>query len=250
MINLDGSKGLGDALYVRAVARHLLFKEGKEVIVYTRWADIFSDLPLTVKPLDARTGAEDLHHVVYCSHCRVQQPASLDFFTLACRQAGIMDEVHLFIDWKIRNQPLVDSIQEAAKGRRVFVYQSPKKAVNAEQEAMRPNRAAFNRYVANHNDCFRVRLGHPSAVEDDQSAPHEMDLFGKISVTDALDVGSIAHLLFSDPSFITVMAESMGKRFTAMLSRRAETFPNVRARNATADRLFHNKNLLTVVYDE
>lgn len=250
MINLNGSKGLGDALYVRAVARHLIWKEGKEVTVFTRWPEVFRDLPLKVKALGDVTGREDLHNVVSCGHCRVQQPASLDFFTLACRQAGIVDEVDLYIDWKIKDQNLVDGIRRQAKGRRVFVYQSPKKSSGAEQEAMRPNRAAFNRFVANHADCFRVRLGHPGFVEDDQDAPCELDLFGKVSVTDALDVGAGADLMFSDPSFITVMAESMGKRFTAMLSRRAETFPNIRARAATADRLFHNKNLLTVVYDE
>lgn len=250
MINLNGSKGLGDALYVRAVARHLLWKENKEVTVFTRWPEVFRDLPLKVKALGDLTGQEDIHPVVYCSHCRVQQPASLDFFTLACRQAGIVDEVDLFIDWKVKNKRLVESIRLAARGRRIFVYQSPKKANGPEQEVLRPRREAFNRYIENHKDCYRVRLGHPSAVEDDKDAPLDMDLFGKISVSDALDVGASADLLFSDPSFITVMAESMGKRFTAMLSRRVEAFPNIRARAMTADRLFHNKNLLTVVYDE
>lgn len=249
MINLNGSKGLGDALYVRAVARHLV-NRNKDVTVFTRWPVVFDGMPLTIRPLEARNDAEDLRHVIYCSHCRVNEPQSLNFFTLACKQAGIVEQVELYIDWQVKSRKLVDTIRDKARGRRVFVYQSPKRANSAEEASLRPHRSAFNSFVANHGDCFRVKLGHSSSVDIDASVPCDLDLFDKTTVQEALDVCASADLLFSDPSFVTVMGEAMGKRFTAMLSRRAAESPSLRARSATPERLFHNKHLMTVVYDE
>ncbi len=132
----------------------------------------------------------------------------------------------------------------------MFVYQHPKLATNVEQEDMRPRAESFARILDQYRDYYRVRVGHPDWVRADKHAPCDLDLFGKISVTDAIDIGTVGDLFYGEPSFITILAEAMDKPFVVMFSSRAKTSRYIRARNLNFLRAVHKRHLGVAVYDE
>jgi hypothetical protein len=245
-MQIRASKGLGDALYLRAIVLHLIGRS-ESVEVFTPWREVFSDLPVTIRSLSECTGDEDWHHAKPCMHCRIVQ--NLDAFTMACLQAGIMEPVLLELQWNVRNGDLLERIRRKANGRKVLVFQPLKKATNRNEELSRPKATAYRSFVESKADCFRVKIGAaPFAVDD--GLPCELDLFGKISATDAIDIGAMADEFFGEPSFIPIMAEGFDKPHTCMFSRRAVQSGRVHISNITPQRLLHKPHLARAIYDE
>lgn len=250
MFELNAPKGLGDAIYLRAVVLHLLAL-GERVKVYTPWPDVFVGLPIEIAP-PAASGSSDwnLHSVTACLHCEVPLIRAMDKFTLACAQAGIAERIELKINWVTRNTGLVEDIKRRAAGRRVMIYQTVKRARNPVQEMWQPHRAAFNRFVAGQKDCFRVKLGHPDFTVTDESAECEIDLAGKVSVTDVFDIASAAALIFGEDCFLPVLAQAMDRPFVCMFSSRGLNSNQRKIFCLTPERAFNKPHLGTAIFDE
>lgn len=183
MIRLNAPKGLGDAIYVRAVALHLL-RCGEQVKVYTRWPEVFADLGIevdTLSHIDIRAPEVDVRNVTACLHCQVPAILSLDKFTLACLQAGISEPVELRLDWTVKDTCLLADIRNRAGSRPIMLYQPLRKSKNTAQELMSPRAAPFREYLVGARNVFRVKIGHPDFTRDDD-LPCELDLFGKITI--------------------------------------------------------------------
>jgi len=246
VIYLNSSKGLGDAIYLRAATLYLL-ERGESVTVFTRWPDVFSGLPVAIRPVGEREGRLDLCQFA-CSLGRLNLE-NFSNFSACCKKARFEKTIELRIDWSVRNKALVDRVVREAKGRKVFVYQPVKTPHNDLQALATPHRDAYNRVVVEHGEYFRVRLGMPPYVEEDRGAPCEMDLFGRASISDAFDIATVGDLFFGQHCYIPMLAEAMDKRFVCMFSRRALGSVE-KIRNFRPDRLIHKKHLGTVVYDE
>lgn len=248
MIHLNAPKGLGDALYLRAIALHLLAR-GDSLTVYTGWPDVFTGLAATVKRLNEIGESDTIDHAMYCLFCRIPAVRILDQFTLTCLQSGIVEPVALRLDWPVSNHKLLADVKSRAGNRPIFIYQPPKLANNEKQEHLCPRIEPYSAYVAAKADCFRIRVGCPEFVQD-RKLPCELDLFGKTSVRDVLDLCTIGDLFFSGPSYLLIAAEAMDKPFTCMFSRRGLASGFARVRNVTPERVFHKRHLATSVYDD
>lgn len=246
MIEIKGSKGLGDAIYLRAVVLHLL-DQGHRVTVYTPWPVMFEDLAVKIRPVAACEGLASLRFAAY-STARTN-PDGISNFEAACGKAQIKEPVALRLDWKVSRPQLVEQILTKAAGRKIFVYQPPKRPHNPEQELLRPTRKVYNQFVADHADHYRIKLGQAPYVDEDAGAPCELDLFGKASIRDAFDIGTVGDLFFGESCYVPMLGEAMDKRFAVMFTRRALN-SDTRVRNLTPERLFHKKHLGTAVYDE
>lgn len=244
MIALRASSGLGDAIHLRAAVLHLLDR-GDRVMIFNRYAQVFADLPIKIRSVAAGDKCKVLRHFAY----KLQRPSpTVDNFTAACQRAGIEWPVTLAMRWTVKNEELVDRIMGLATGRKILIFQSPKKPDNEQQELLRPGIEAYNAFVADHHEHFRIRLGHSRFVEDYQE-PCELDLLDKTSITEAFDIGTVGDLFFGESCYIPMMGEAMDKRFAIMFTRRALT-ANDRVANFTPERLFHKKHLGLAVYDE
>lgn len=246
MITINASKGLGDAIYLRAVVLHML-ERGQKLTVYTGWPDVFRDLPVLIKGLSDVTGDEDWHHAKPCLHCRMSEMRNMDVFRMACRQAGIDEPVELRMQWQQKNVALVDRIRTAAAGRKIFIYQPHKKVFNRNQALVRPARQAFADYISRASEYFRVRVGHPAFLDEDYGGS-ELDLFGRISVTDLFDIGSISDVVFSEPSALTAMAQAMGKTTVCMFSREGLESGRNYVGNVKPERIFPRPEIAEAVY--
>lgn len=248
MKTLNASRGLGDALYLRAVVLHLLERK-EEVTVFTPWREVFADLPITVKSAKEATGDEDWHHAKPCLHCRMEEMQRLDQFAMCGLQAGITEPVDLRLNWAPKNAELVKSVRRHAMARPILVFQPLKKANNTNEALTRPDAFALRKSLEVRSEYFRVKVGHPTHLDDDRF-PCELDLFGKTSVRDALDICAIADLIVSETSFLTVAAQGMNKNFVCIFSGRGRDSGRHRIMNINPDRIFHKKWLGTAVYDD
>lgn len=249
LIEINAPRGLGDAIYLRAVVLHLIGK-GEKVKVYTLWPDVFRDLPIEVGDVNAIPDFDNLHHVTACLYCQAPAIQLLDKFTLACLQAGIAEPVEFKIDWRCRNTKLVDDVRSRAGGRPIMVYQPLKKAKNALQKMARPDAGPVHRFVANSADHFRVKVGHPAFTDDSPELGCELDLYGKLSVGDVFDVVSGCDTVFGESCFVPVLAEAMDKPLVCMFARRAMESKNKALRGASPARLFKKPHLVRAVYDD
>lgn len=246
MIQLKAAAGLGDAIYLRAIALHLAGR-GKDVEIFTPWRDVFSDLPVRVRSYSEITGDEDWNNAKACLHCRILDAP--DVFSMACLQAGVMGPVPFRLDWKVRNVELVARVKREAAGRKILMFQPLKVARNLNEQLSRPNPAAYAEAIEAREDHFRVMVGHPRFVQD-MNLPHELNLMGQTSVADLFDIATAADTFFGEPSYIPTLADALGKPHTCMFSRRAIESGRTHIRNLKPDRLFHRPHLATVLYDE
>lgn len=246
VMQLRASKGLGDAIYLRAAALHLV-ERGEAVEVFTIWPEVFADTGVKVRSLDEITGDEDWRSVKSCLHCRILNAP--DAFTMACLQAGIVEPVRLRLDWRVRNAVLVERVRREARGRPVLVYQPPKLSPNLNDRLSRPTIEAYGQTIEGFRDHFRVRIGHPRFVES-MAFPCDLDLFGLTSVSDALDVCSVADRFVCEPSYVQAVAEALDKPYTCVFSRRAVESGRTYISNLKPERVGHKPHLMTAVFDE
>lgn len=243
MIQLNGPNGLGDAIYVRAVALHLLDR-GESLTIYTRHPDVFADLPVIVKPIEERTG--EIRRVSYSF--RNEDSGDVGQFAMCCEAAGIREPVDLTLRWTVRNKTLLEKIKADAAGRKIFIYQPLKTQLNPSfiPYAIRPD--AFKAFVNKHRDYYRIKLGHPPTVVDDPDLECELDMYGKGFVFDTFDICTIGDLFFGEGCFIITIAEALDKPFVCMLSRRGAEDGGWIGRMQSGQ--FNKKHLGTSVYDE
>jgi hypothetical protein len=253
---LNAPRGLGDAIYLRAVALHLLAM-GKAVKVFTRWPDVFSGMDVEFGSMAEVTALEgqkfrapstQVRNVMACLHCQVPYIAALDKFALACLQAGIEDEIELRIDWQVRNDDLVNRIRDAAGVRPIVVFQPLRKAHNEADEVLRPKAGAFAKYVGA-VEGFKVKVGSAEFTTDD-GLSCDLDLYGQTSVTDVLDVVSCADLCVAENCFLPVAAQAMNRRFVLVMARRALASNLNKVRGITPERMMQKPHLGCVVFDE
>ncbi len=241
MFDLIASKGLGDAIYLRALVLHLI-ERGESVTVFTQWPDVFSDLPIVTKSLKERTGHEDIHHCQPCLHCRLPEVSIGGLFEMACRQAGVLDRVELRADWTVKNTELAETVRRAASGRKIMVYQPLKPARGVEQEILQPRPRAYVSYIESRSDMFRVKLGTGGAGVCD------LDLTEKTTVSEAFDVATVADVIFGEPCYLTTLAQAMDKPYVCMFSSRAQWAVQSRVSGLTPWRFMTKPG--TVLYDD
>lgn len=248
MLRINAPRGLGDAIHVRAVCLHLLSK-GENLCVFTRWPEVFSGLAIDVRAEDEQAGHRDLRSVRACFQCQIPYIRDLSQFRNACMQAGVFEPIELNIGWKIRNSALLKGIMRHAGRRPIMCYQPLKVANNADDDERRPSPDVFRRMVNDCADYFRIRLGHPKFTPSDETLECELDLLGKVSVADAIDVVTAASLVCSEASYLGILAQAFKKKFTCLFARRGLESTSLRVAGVTPQRIFHAPELCTAVID-
>jgi len=246
MIHIRAANGLGDALQLRAAVLHLL-KGGESITVYTRWPEVFRCLRVQIKCIAQAETVEGMRHFAYALSRPLRDGA--DRFIGMCEFAGIFEPVELRIDWKVKNQALLDRVKRSAAGRKLLLYQPQRIARTEEQELLCPRDEALDTYLRSRSDCFRVKMGHPDFVQPGVKYQSELDLMGRLAVTDAIDLAHAADEFCGEHCYLTTMAEALDKPVTCIYSARSLR-SETRAKNHAPERLFHKRLLATVLYDE
>lgn len=199
---LRGGSGLGDSIYLRPIAEHLI-AQGKQVVVLSNFPDIFIGSGATVE----RFKKERATFVAHYAGRRAQPTTQYEDM---CITAGL-PVLPLTFNWKIRNPDLIGELRERADRRKIVVVHGGRPPFGRSDGLgieMVPRREAFDAVFDAISDCFLVCIGMDKQIYPMRC---DWDLSGKTSVSDLLDLGKSADGFVGQCSFIIPLAEVFDK---------------------------------------
>lgn len=252
-IELIGPKGLGDAIYLRAIVLHLL-RERPEIMVFTSWPEVFADLPIATRPrVEAwPQEADAVRHAVSPNRLRHLGICETSEFATSCAQAGLPEPAPLALDWRVRDRARRDEIRRMFRGRRICLYQPPKRPKNSLQELLSPNRKSFRRVLKSLGARYAlVKIGHPEFILDGADLPCALDLTGRDTVSLIFDLSTVADTFFGEACcFVPVLAQAADKPFACLFSRRAIRSDDPLARSTVPQWVVHKPEHAKVLFDD
>lgn len=241
MKTIRGGMGLGDALYVQAVARHLV-RQGQTIRAATAYPDVFKPLGIECIPF-TRQGIQILAHYSLRKGCPTGQ------FEDCCIQAGIREPVELKIDWKVEDAALTDRL--LSHGKPIVLVQLPRNPMGRTD--------GFGADLL--PDCSRIQLaidalkGRALLVQVGAGRPLfrfsgiDIDLTNETTVPQLLDVASVSFGAIGYVSFMLPLCESLGKRALLVWSRKGLRSQNNYVRQITPAKVIHRNDLVVSVND-
>lgn len=244
MISIRGGAGLGDALYVQAIARHLVDK-GNEVEACSDWPDIFGPLgpQVTVSPFRR----ERINVLAHYSMRRAK--AGTTQFEDCCIQAGVDKAIPLRLDWKPRTSALINSLKSSAKP--VILIQMPRAPFGRRDgfglELMPNWRRLQDAIDAIGDRANTIMVGAGKAVYRLGGA--KIDLSNKTSIRELIDLAAVADGFLGYCSFFVPLAECFDRPSLLVWSRRGLRSSQPIIRQITPQKVFHKSSSCAVIDD-
>lgn len=244
MIRIRSGSGLGDALYLQSIARHLL-TVGKEVEVCSKYEDVFRPLAdrITVSPFRRSNLSLVAHYIG-----RKKYPTT-DQFTDCCISAGFGQAVELKLDWP---KPIPSRLLDDLDGRPFVVVQLPRAPMGRDDgygDDLLPDCHTIQRLIDN------VKV-HANIVQVGKGVPWyrfrgiDLDLANETTVGEMIDVVSVSRGVIGYCSFIVPLAESLRKPTLLVWSRRGLNSKTEFIRLITPQKVLHRPQDAIVVMDD
>jgi hypothetical protein len=235
-------RGLGDSLYLQAVARHLV-KRGEKLQVRSDWPDVFRTLDVEVAPF-TRAGVDIVAH--YSLRKGIKGTTQ---FEDCCIQAGIREPVDLRLDWEPANVGLVDQLR--SHGKPILCVQLPRNPMarmDGFGRELLPDCRVIQRFIDAARDHLVVQVGSGEALYRFHGI--DVDLANKTTVSDLIDIGCVADRFLGYTSFMVPLAESFDKPAMFVWSRRGLKSGTQYVRQITPEKSLHKATSRYVVDDE
>jgi hypothetical protein len=242
MKTMRGGMGLGDAVYVAAVARHLAAR-GERTAVATAWPDVFRRLPVDVVPF-RKDRIDILAHYARRKHSRRTQ------FEDVCDEAGVQG-VDLRLDWQCTDASLVARLKREACDRPIALVQLPRAPMGRKDgfgaELLPDCKRIQTAIDMLQGRAMVVQVGAGEALYRFRRI--DVDLANETSVCQLLDVAQACDGVLGYVSFILPIAEAFGKRGLMVWSRRGLRASHAYVRQITPQKIIHRKDLISWVFD-
>jgi hypothetical protein len=254
--SVRGGAGLGDALYVQAIARHMVGRGMCDVEVCTEWPDVFRPLGDKVKLSPFRR--RPITHLAHYSLRRGITGTSQ--FEDCCIQARVAGPVDLRIDWTPVNAALVSRLRSC--GRPVVLVQMPRTPFDRTDgfgAEFLPDVAMIQRAIDKLRDkAFLVQIGkgRPERFDGKRLVAFagyggiDLDLANTTSVADVIDAAFAADAFLGQCSFMVPLAESFAKPALFVWSRRGLNSPHQVIRQMAPAKVLHRKDKCRAVIDD
>jgi hypothetical protein len=206
-VRIRGGRGLGDALYIRPVAEEFV-RRGRRVTVLSDYRDVFLGAGVALERF-SRLGADVVAHYTHGK----SNPATTQWQDV-CALSGV--DVPLRFTWNVQNADLVKDVKRQAGKRPIVLVHAgriPMERTDGFGMELMPTRAAVAAALRAFRDCFLVAVGKARQL---YGLPVALDLNGKTSVADLLDLASICQAVVAQCSFAIPMAEALGKPLLAV----------------------------------
>jgi hypothetical protein len=181
---------------------------GEQVTVCSDYPDVFIDSGAKVEAF-ARNGIDVLGHYVNGK----QNPHTTQWQDV-CNSAGV--NVPLEFDWHVKNRAMVERVWKQANGKPVLLVHGGRLPMNRTDgfgKELLPKREAFDCALDVLRDCFAVHIG---SVDQVYPIACDLDLRGKTSVSDLLDLAVSCDGMVAQCSFAVPMAECFDKPLLAI----------------------------------
>lgn len=241
MRSIRGGMGIGDAIYLAAVVRHLVAC-GERLEVCTAWPEVFAAYSASIKLSPFRRNPIDvLAHYSRRRNWRTRQ------FQDVCIQAGIAEEVELRLDW---------SITDAALAQRLLAPGLPVVCVQLPRAPMGRTDGVGHELLP---DCRRIQevidrlRGRVLFVQVGAGRPLfkfsgiDVDLRDETSVSQLIDVASLSSGMLGYVSFIVPLAEALLKPALLVWSKRGLRSSTGFVRQITPQKIMERASSLHVV---
>lgn len=198
-MRIRGGSGLGDCLYLRAVAEHLA-RQGHRVTACTDYAGVFHGSGIAVEPFRRDRVDRIAHYSPRKSVVGTTQWEDV------CDVAQI-ERIPLAITWTVRNHSLIDRLRGFASGRPLVLVhggRAPMARTDGFGKELLPKAEAFDEVLVNLQDCFLVQIG---GAEQLYPLSCDITLNGSTSVPDLLDLGASCDGVVGQCSFAIPLAE-------------------------------------------
>lgn len=241
MKRLRGGSGLGDSLYVRPICDELI-RRGEQITVLSNYPDVFIGTGAEVKPF-CRDNVQVVAHYV-----NGKSKAGTTQWQDICESAKVQAEMRF--TWSIRNLRLVDRLRSLAAGRPIILAhggRAPMGRSDGFANDLLPERAAFERCLAELRDCFVVGIGSKDGVK--YGIPVELDMTGSTSVSDLLDMAYSCDAVIAQCSFAIPLAECFDKPMLAVWSHRVHVSNQAYIKTITPQKVL-SKSTSTFVMDD
>lgn len=242
---IRGGMGLGDAIYLQSVARHLVESGVQDLEVCTAWPDVFRPLYGRVRLSQFRR-----NNIDYLAHYsrRRTEPGSSQFDDM-CIEAGIKPPVDLRLDWSPLNFKLINKLIGA--DRPVIVVQMPRAPFGRPDgfgQEFLPDCRKIQRaidHIGKRATFVQIGNGEPAF----RFTGIDWDLRDKTSVTDVIDIGYAADGFLGYCSFIVPLSESFNKPELLIWSRRGLRSSHMIVRAMTPQKILHRPSSKFVIDD-
>lgn len=212
--SIRGGMGLGDALYVQSVARHLV-KRGESLRVHSAWPDVFRPLgdKVEIVPFSRQ-------NINILAHYSLRKKFTTTQFEDCCIAAGIKEKVELRLDWTPTNHDMLGDLK--SYGLPIVFVQLPRAPMGRKDgfgAELLPNCAAIQKAIDRlRGKALLVQIGSGKALFEFEGI--DIDLANKTTVSDLIDLATVAHGFLGYVSFIIPLAESLDKPALLVWSRR------------------------------
>lgn len=246
MRSIRAGMGLGDALYLQSVVRHLT-ASGEKLLVRTAWPEVFRQLngSVQVAPF-SRAGINVLAHYV----SRKGIPGTTQFED-CCINAGVKDPIEMRLDWKPTTK-LADEVVKQAAGRPIVLVQMMRPPMNRRDKfgaSLLPNGDVVQACIDQmRRRVFLVQVGSGICLHYFNGI--DLDLSNKTTVTELLDIASVASGFIGYVSFFVPLAESFGKPALFVWASRGLKDRIAYVRQITPEKVLHRKDLSQFVIDD
>lgn len=244
MISIRSGMGLGDALYLQSVARHLV-RQGHKVEACCAWPDVFRPLGdrVNVSPF-RRERIDRLGH--YTSR---KATSGTDQFQDCCINAGIREPAELRLDWQMVNPAILDKF--VGCGVPIVAVQMPR-APFARTDGygleLLPDCRVLQRVIDHIGARARfVLIGSGAAMYELTAL--DLDLTNKTSVCDVIDIGAKVDGFLGFVSFIVPLSESLLKPSLLVWSRKGLRSPHQPVRTITPQKILHRASSQWIMDD-
>jgi hypothetical protein len=200
-------QGLGDSLYLQSVCRYFVKVKKQRLKVATSWPDIFRPLGDMVSIIPfTRQGIDIVAH--YSMRKGIKETTQ---FQDCCLQAGIHDPVEMKLDWVPTNRKLISELKK--HGKPIVLLQLPRNPMGRTDgfgKELMPDCNVIQSVIDSINHrALIVQVGAGQPIFEFEGV--DIDLSNKTSVTDLLDIASVADGFLGYCSFMVPLAESFGK---------------------------------------
>lgn len=219
-MKIRGGAGFGDAMYVRVVAEYFV-RRGESVKVATPWPDVFIGSGASTFPF-TRDNIDVIAHYV---DNRYRQETTQ--FRDMCLRAGIRDRLKLEFKWEQRNPELLRRVREQAAGRPIVLVHAGREPFGRTDGLgldLIPRATVFAQALFALSDCLTIGIG--DGKRQFYTPEVELDLVGKTSVRDILDLGTVCTGVLAQVSFCVPLAECFGKPFLGVWSAKGLRTPS------------------------
>lgn len=242
--SVRGGSGLGDAIYVHGVVRHLLARHPR-LTVCTAYPDVYRPLRERLRFEPFRRHPVDI--IAHYASARVK--AGTSQFQDCCLSAGLPPDLDFRVDWTPQNLALVARLRSA--GRPVIVVQMPR-APFARSDGFGAEFLPDCRRIQQAIDMIDGRALTVLIGAGEASFRYsniDVDLTNKTSVAEVMDVGFAADGFLGQCSFIIPLAEALFKPVTLIWSRRGLRSPHEVIRQMTPAKILHRESSRAVIDD-